>query len=405
MLNLPTLLLRLIDLLKNRSGNFGILTAIALPALLAGGGVAVDLANGTLAQNQLQAATDAAALATASALVAATATTSTAQALAADFVAGQMSNYATTAETTAIKAGTKATVTQSGSSSNPTYTVQVTSSYSMALNGMTQLLGPTTETISTSSSTTSQASSTPAMSMYLVLDRSGSMSWVTDVVQSKTTKCQNYTEDNWSQYPNLKTSKPCYVNKIAALKEAVATLADQLDTAEAKDTTNTVIRTGAISFTDSAQTPSDLAWGTTAVRSYVTALPAYPTGGTDMTTPMTTAYNALIASKEATTQSSKGNSSFNKYIVLMTDGENTGNSSNWNQSLDTATLATCTAARNAGITIYTVAFMAPTNGKTMLQSCAGSASNYYAADDMDDLVAAFKDIGEKASDQITRMTN
>jgi Flp pilus assembly protein TadG/uncharacterized protein YegL len=405
MLNLPTLLSRLVDLLRNRSGNFAILTAVALPMLLATGGVAIDLANETLAHNELQAATDAAALATASALVAATVTISTAQSLAAGFVAGQMSNYASTADTATIKAGTKATVSQSGSASNPTYTVAVTSSYSLALNGMTQLLGLTAETISTTSSTTSQASSTPAMSMYLVLDRSGSMSWITDVVQSTNTKCQNYTEDNWSSYPNLKTSKPCYTNKIAALKQAVATLADQLDAAEAKDTTNTVIRTGAISFTDSAQTPSDLAWGTTAVRSYVAALPAYPTGGTDMTTPMSTAYSALTASKEATTQASKGNSSFQKYIVLMTDGENTGNGSTWNQSLDTATLATCTSARNAGITIYTVAFMAPANGKTMLQSCAGSSSNYYAADDMDDLVAAFKNIGEKASDQITRMTN
>lgn len=405
MLNLPPLLSRLVDLFKNRSGNFGILTAVALPMLLACGGVAVDLTNEALAHNELQAATDAAALATASALVAATATTSTAQSLAADFVAGQMSNYSSTTDTAAIKAATKATVSQSGSAGNPTYTVAVTSSYSLALNGMTQLLGPKAETISTTSSTTSQASSTPAMSMYLVLDRSGSMSWITNVVQSTTTKCQNYTEDNWSSYPNLKATKPCYTNKIAALKQAVATLADQLDTAEAKDTSNTVIRTGAISFTDSAQTPSDLAWDTTAVRSYVTALPAYPTGGTDMTTPMSTAYNALIASKEATTQASKGNSTFAKYIVLMTDGENTGNGSTWNQSLDTATLATCTSARNAGITIYTVAFMAPANGKTMLQTCAGSSSNYYAADDMDDLVAAFKNIGEKASDQITRMTN
>jgi Flp pilus assembly protein TadG len=378
---------------------------VALPVLLASAGVAVDLANGILTRNELQSATDASALATASALVAATATTATAPTLAADFVAGQMSNYVSSQETAAIKAGTKATITQSGSSSNPTYTVKVTSSYAVSLNGMTQILGQTMQTISASSSTTSQASSSPAMSMYLVLDRSGSMSWVTDVVQSTTNKCQNYTEDNWSSYPNLKSTRPCYTNKIAALKQAVATLADQLDTAEAKDTTNTVIRTGAISFTDSAQTPSDLAWGTAAARSYVSDLPAYPTGGTDMTTPMNTAYAALIDTKEATTQASKGNSSFFKYIVLMTDGENTGNSGTWNKSLDTATLATCTSAKNAGITVYTVAFMAPDNGKTMLKSCAGSSSNYYAADDMDDLVAAFKDIGAKASDQITRMTN
>src|ERR1700712_3629430 len=63
------------------------------------------------------------------------------------------------------------------------------------------MLGQQNVTISTSSSTTSQPASAVELSLYLVLDRSGSMSWITEVVQSTTRKCQNYTEDNCSEYP------------------------------------------------------------------------------------------------------------------------------------------------------------------------------------------------------------
>jgi hypothetical protein len=89
----------------------------------------------------------------------------------------------------------------------------------------------------------------------------------------------------------------------------------------------------------------------------------------------------------------------------MSDGENTGNSGTWNAVLDTVTLATCTKARAAGITIYTVAFMAPARGETLLKACAGVTSNYYAANDMASLIAAFADIGNKATKKATRITN
>jgi Flp pilus assembly protein TadG len=393
-------------IVSNRDGNFGIMTALLLPVLLGAGGLAIDVANQVLAKRQLEETTDAAALAAATALANGTITIADAQTLAVNFVAGQMSNYASASELAAIKAATtaKAVQTSTGSGSK-TYTVSVVSTYSISVNPLTQLIASKTVTIGASSSAASQSASKNAMSMYVVLDRSGSMSWITDVIQSTTAKCQNYTSANWDGKLNLKATAPCYVNKSAALKQAAATLFDQLDAAETADTADTLVRTGAVSFTDTMQTTQDLAWGTTGVRTYVSNIPSYPTGGTDMTTPMSTAYTALTDPKEATNQASKGNTSFSKYIVLMTDGENTGNSSSWNQALDTATLATCTSARAAGITIYTVAFMAPPNGKAMLQSCAGSTTNYYAADDMASLVAAFKDIGKKAADQTTRLTN
>src|SRR5688500_16168355 len=56
-------------MLRDRGGKFGMMTALIAPLLLAVGGVSVDVANMLMTKNQLQDATDAAALAAASALV------------------------------------------------------------------------------------------------------------------------------------------------------------------------------------------------------------------------------------------------------------------------------------------------------------------------------------------------
>jgi hypothetical protein len=281
----------------------------------------------------------------------------------------------------------------------------VTGGYVEKLSPFAQFLGYSTLPIGAASVTESQSTAKNAMSMYAVLDRSGSMSWVTDTTNTSLNKCQNYVDLNdWYQYPNLQSTRPCYVNKMGALKTAAASLFAELDALESKDATDSVVRIGGVSFNDSMQTPQSIAWGTTSMRTYVNNLPAYPTGGTDMTDGMEQAYSALTASSETTAHTSKGNTSYSKFIVLMTDGENTGNSAAWNPVLDTLTLATCTKARAAGITIYTVAFMAPARGETLLKACAGVISNYYSANNMASLIAAFADIGNKATKKATRIT-
>src|SRR5262245_54073905 len=85
---------KLLRLLRDRGGNFGIMTALLLPVALGAGGVAIDLSNIAMSQRQLQEASDSAALAAAGALAAGKVTTTAqAQALAKDYVAGQMANY------------------------------------------------------------------------------------------------------------------------------------------------------------------------------------------------------------------------------------------------------------------------------------------------------------------------
>ncbi|MGE3245154.1 MAG: pilus assembly protein TadG-related protein [Beijerinckiaceae bacterium] len=117
-----------------------------------------------------------------------------------------------------------------------------------------------------------------------------------------------------------------------------------------------------------------------------------------------------------------------KIIILMTDGDNTWSSTDgnnkskygpfgyyWNNRLGSAggsignvdkdnvtsymnakTLEACTAAKTAGVKVFTVAFgkSISNSAKTMLESCATSTSNYYAAEDATQLAAAFSDIGD-----------
>lgn len=389
----------------NRNGNFGMMTAILLPVLLAVVGMSIDVARLVNDKQRLRASFDAASLATTSALSAGTITEADAQSFATKLAAGQLAANLNATQLAALKASLVATVTSSTSGGTKTYSVKVTGGFPENLTVFSSFMGARSMTVRSSSQASGAAKSTNAISLYLVLDRSGSMSFVTNTVDSTKSRCQNYTSSNWGYYPNLQSTSPCYINKIASLKTAAATLFDKLDSIEASDTTNTILRTGSVSFTDTQQTASALAWGTTAARNYVTSLPAYPTGGTDMTDAMQTAYTGLTSATEKAAQTSKGNTTFYKFIVLMTDGENTGNSSTWDPALDTQTLQTCSDARKAGITIYTVAYMAPTNGKTMLLNCAGDASNYFTADDMPSLVSAFTAIGSKVTQQMSRITN
>ncbi|MDL2399311.1 vWA domain-containing protein [Rhizobium mayense] len=392
-------------LLRDRAGNFGILTALAIPVLAAAAGVAVDVSNMAVSDSQLQEATDAAALATATALANGSATTANAQQLAADFVTGQMANYLAgdANATSALKAGTTVTVTQTtDSSGNPSYSVVVNASYAMPVNGMTRMLGVSTMNVGASSTSVSgndasaQAQNNP-LSMYFVLDRSGSMDEATDTVNAQqpttTAPCGNN---------NKKTCTVTnYYTKMQSLKIATANLAAQLNSA---DPNSMYVRTGADSYNSNAQTPTAMAWGTSGVTSYVNNLTA--SGTTNSAPAFTAAVTALT--KASTTQgltneqlqhkNKNGRTDISRYIVFMTDGDN--NVAN----ADTTTRAQCDIARNQGITVYTIAFMAPANGQALLKYCATTAADYFTPQNAADLFKAFSTIALQAQKKMTLLT-
>ncbi|KKZ88295.1 vWA domain-containing protein [Rhizobium phaseoli] len=396
---------------SDRGGNFGIMTAILAPVLLGAAGMAIQVGDMLISKQQLQEAADSAALATATALANGTIQTSQAEAFARNFVAGQMANYLQSGVD--IKSATGVTVQTNTSGNSTSYQVTVSPSYDLTVNPLMQAVGFTTQHLSTSGTTIGGHSQTQgSISMYLALDKSGSMGEDTatvneeDPTESYTYDCNgHYNKKGKWIYDTCTGSRANYYTKIEALKMAAGNLFGQLSSA---DPNAQYVRTGAVSYDIVQYTPSALAWGTSGVSTYVNALQAG--GGTNSSGAMRTAYSSLTAKNAAGNDAEdsahklKTGQTPKKYIVFMTDGDNNDDSSG-GRSYDTLTKATCDTAKSKGIEIYTIAFMAPEGGQALLHYCASDDSHYFQAEKMEDLLAAFQAIGAKASSQLTRLTN
>ncbi|MBB2681116.1 UNVERIFIED_ORG: Flp pilus assembly protein TadG [Rhizobium esperanzae] len=387
------------------------MTAILAPVLLGAAGMAIQVGDMLISKQQLQEAADSAALATATALANGTIQTSQAEAFARNFVAGQMANYLQSGVD--IKSATGVTVQTNTSGNSTSYQVTVSPSYDLTVNPLMQAVGFTTQHLSTSGTTIGGHSQTQgSISMYLALDKSGSMGEDTatvneeDPTESYTYDCNgHYNKKGKWIYDTCTGSRANYYTKIEALKMAAGNLFGQLSSA---DPNAQYVRTGAVSYDIVQYTPSALAWGTSGVSTYVNALQAG--GGTNSSGAMSTAYSSLTAKNAAGNDAEdaahklKTGQTPKKYIVFMTDGDNNDDSSG-GRSYDTLTKATCDTAKSKGIEIYTIAFMAPEGGQALLHYCASDDSHYFQAEKMEDLLAAFKAIGAKASSQLTRLTN
>ncbi len=396
-------------LIASRSGNFGMITAIIIPVAAAGAGVALDLNRMVQIKSVLQDSADSGALAAANALAVKNISDDEAIALAKQFMSAQFYNIIGNNDSS-VDSGTTApvpvdkaaigSVERTTASTGKTYDVKLTSSYTMNTNGMTALLGWKTVTIKVSSTARSTTESKNALSMFLVLDRSGSMDEDTTTVNAAsptttvTYDCGSYNKKGKWVSKTCSYEETNYYTKIESLKLAVASLTTQLNTA---DPQTKYVRTAAVSYNASMQTPTTLEWGTASALSYVQALTA--TGGTDSSDAMARAYSDVSKTSEDTAHKAKNGQTPSKFIVFMTDGDNNYTSA------DTKTKATCDTAKKAGVEIFTVAFMAPSKGQTLLQYCASSTSNYYDAQNAAQLVAAFKEIGDKAVQASTRLTN
>lgn len=225
--------------------------------------------------------------------------------------------------------------------------------------------------ISVAAATRVQKSAGGAVSMFLVLDRSGSMS---------------SSAGGGGSCPWWRSCGP---SKMDSLKTAVASMAAQF---EAIDPTHKFARMGAVSYHSSAQKESKIAWGTSAVNAYVQRLPA--SGGTNSSKAVKKAHNALKHSRENKEHQKKSGQDPQKVMVFMTDGSNN------RSSYDYSTIKTCTKAKKEKIEIYTVAFQAPSRGQKLLKSCATDGSHYFNATNTSDLIAAFKKIGASVSEKL-----
>ncbi|WP_117191894.1 TadE/TadG family type IV pilus assembly protein [Rhizobium terrae] len=409
-------------LMRDRSGNFGIMTAIMLPVLLGVAGMAMDVTHALDEKNRMQGFADAATLAAASAMAdKGTMTAQEAEALAMNAYITQSTaaDADETAEQKAAKAAKEAELrkdtqfaatTTTSSHTAASYDVRMTSSYNIPMNGLSAVLGFKTLRVTIESKAAS-AREGNALSMYLALDESGSMAWDTSTVDPlNPTKQEPYNcNPNWWEI--CYRTVPNYISKMASLKAAAAVMFGELDKA---DPQGELIRVGADSYDDKTKKEQSIQWGTSYVKTYVNKLPEPPDGGTDASGAIANAFNALKKANatEKTAHDGKKNTSFERFIVLMTDGEMTGNSASWNKTLDEKVRGICDQAKadkDAGgnpIKIYSIAFMAPQKGKELLEYCSsGKDDYYYEPNNMTQLVQSFGEIARKAAKTGTRLTN
>lgn len=368
----------------NDRGNFAMFTAITIPVFAAAASLAVDTTNVMSMKTRLQNAADASALATSTKLAQGELTAATANAFATEFFKGMVF------EDGAVYDGFKATPvfaftpTLDASTGRTIWNVTVDVTGVQTLTPMSRIVGRDKMNVAVRGKAASAPPTQGALSMMLVLDKSGSMDWYGTTSSAKS------------------NGKP---KKIVALKTAVTTLTDQLIQADPEEK---YVRIGAVSYhedtqyvkTDGIHQTKAVEWKPAATKTFVDSLPA--SGGTDSSGAMLHAFNTLTFSKskdvEGKAHKDKNGLEPRRFILFMTDGENS------KASYDTETKKTCDDAKKKDIIIYSVAFMAPTVGQNLLKYCATDASHYFDANDNEQLVKAFKTIGQKAANMMVRLT-
>lgn len=90
-------------------------------------------------------------------------------------------------------------------------------------------------------------------------------------------------------------------------------------------------------------------------------------------------------------------------MILLTDGENCCGHRYSQAQQDLNTLAVCTALRNQGVLIYTIAFEAPWAGQNLMWNCASSPSHYFDPAN-GGLLNVFAAIGNNVVTQTLRLT-
>ena len=192
-----------------------------------------------------------------------------------------------------------------------------------------------------------------ALSMFLVLDKSGSMGWS---------------------------------GRMTALKSAVNQLYLQF---KAEDPDRKYIRTGAIAYDSNTRGSLPPNWNPKEANNYTQAL--RPWGGTNSMRGMQRAYTFLKGQREFNKHAKRNDSQVKRAILLMTDGINS------HHSYDTGTLNYCSQAKTEGIEVFTVAFTAPSAAQQLLSQCASSSAHYFNATNSQQLLDAFKAIGNAAA--------
>ena len=391
-------ILKVSDLLRNEDGNFAMMASILVPVMFVAGSLVLDTTNALSMKNQLQNAADSAALATTSQLAQEKITESEAVTYATRFFTGQISDSASAFS--GFTATPTVTLTKSAIGAKTVWQVDVSVAGSLKTSGLARIAGKATIDVAINSTSESARDGSNPLSMMLVLDHSGSMAWPSGRTTSESVP--RYCGKGKKKYQCGTDTIDVDVPKIDVLKEAVELLVAHI---QESDQTDEYARMGAVAYnshTDNSD-KQDLTWAKSDVTAFTDELIAE--GGTNSEWAMKWGYQQVSSPSEANLHSSmNGSNTPSRFIVFMTDGENSTGSDSGDAYADKQTLFYCNKAKEAGVTIFSVAFQAPSRGKRLLESCSSGSSFYYNAESAVELTKAFKDIGEEAVKLVTRLT-
>jgi hypothetical protein len=131
------------------------------------------------------------------------------------------------------------------------------------------------------------------------------------------------------------------------------------------------------------------------LKSTVTAM--QPAGYTNIPIGLAWGWHLLSPTDVATEGASYGTKDLTKYVILMTDGDNTrnrwGSHSQWSNNMNDRTELVCDKIKDAKIKIFTVRLVSGNAG--LLRNCATETSMYYDVQDASQLSGVFKSIGSQ----------
>jgi Flp pilus assembly protein TadG len=159
-------------------------------------------------------------------------------------------------------------------------------------------------------------------------------------------------------------------------------------------TTSSTQYPGAICSGSSLTTIQPLTDDFTALNAKINAMS--PAGYTNITIGLAWGLSLLSNQEPFTEGEPYETANLTKYIVLITDGDNTSNRwTNNTSSIDARTQIACQSVKDAGVTLYTIRLQE--GNETLLSQCASSTDTYFDVDDVNDLVPTFQAIGEQIS--------
>ncbi len=327
-------------------GNMSLLVGGAIMTLMIGIGVAYDFSAMVNARAKLQDSVDTASLAGAS---------------IARKSESKIKQYArdTLNSNSSLLKGMK--ITSSSvivDTANKEITVKATADYNAAFMSMFS----DNLQVSASSTTSFSIEQMDPFSVFLVLDTSGSMGWLSADGRVKMDALKTAVEDLFTALYNASENPALLQN---------------------------TIRTGYSSYNLNLQASLPLTYGYNSTINYTKSMIA--NGGTNSTPAFQYAYDQM--NMEAASQPNN----WSGYILFMTDGDNN------DPAYDTDTLALCSSAKTKGYKIYTVAFEAPQKGKDLLLVCASTPNDAFTSDNASALSAAFEAIGRDISKQVIRI--